>query len=316
MSAANAALHTQTVDLVAKWLSKVGDAASAKALRARRYEPGFAAALATDAIVLGAFRSLSPERRVRFEPIEQTATLPFAALVRAGFNRDATVCDAEQLLADLRAALAIDDKTLTQHQEQRLAEIAERERNRPAQVERERVEFARRLDAERETVALAERQREQRIADAVANRSRQRTCGVISNLTPWSTVPHDRERCPSPQCAEEHGPTDRVRARRSPEVAAWMREQIATLSADTVGFVAMVPNQVERAPSRPITARLLRSPASAWEEWSACSVVDAIIDGGVLVVLTDSDERGPGETAAIALAMSRGITVDVRRSPC
>ncbi len=98
---------------------------------------------------------------------------------------------------------------------------------------------------------------------AQADRRRQRACGVISNLTPWSTVPHDRERCPSPRCAEEHGPTDKARACRSTDVAVWMREQIATLPADVVGFVAMVASAIERAPSRPITARLLRSPASA-----------------------------------------------------
>lgn len=83
------------------------------------------------------------------------------------------------------------------------------------------------------------------------NRSRQRSCGVISNLTQWSTIPHDRERCPSPRCAEEHGPTDKARARRSTDVAAWMRSQIATLPADVVGFVAMVASatvDVRRSP--------------------------------------------------------------------
>jgi hypothetical protein len=197
-----------------------------------------------------------------------------------------------------------------------LRRVAREKANRE-QAARERVAHEERLRAEREQQETRRAAYLRRIEDARAHARRPRAVGIISTLTPVVHVPHRRDACGYHDCAQRCPETTTQRAPRSPVVAAWMRAEVAACGPDAVGFVAGVSGvELERGPQRPITAALLTSRGTEWEEWATCSVVDLIADRGTLVVLRDTDADDAGVNAACALAFARGITVIVRRAPC
>lgn len=295
-------LHAAAVALLVPWFECHGLADSAKALRPRGFDGTFATAIETYKVVVGAFRSLDAERRLFFAPVERPADDAFTALMTAAMDaRDPW--DADTRLANLHDATRLSGEQLEALRDEARREAAAYEAARAARaiVEKQEREASARAaaEAQREKEAIAA----QRSAEAFANATRPRSCGVISNLTPL--VGEGTREC--------------RRAARSPEVVEWMRAQVAALPPDSVGVVRRAPMDLPMPERRPITAALLmtRSPGSEhWHEWMTLAVVDAIAGDGVLVVLTDSDDLGRGERAAIELAASRGIRVDVRRAPC